>query len=443
MSEKDQKTLTELEQELEELRVTDRQTLRQVALLQAINRIFRDIPACGTESEMAQLGLKVAEELSGSAIGFIGELNSQGYFDTTTLSEAGWAACQVPRVQALELLKNMPNRGINRIGLGEGRSWVINDPASHPETVETPSGHPSITAFLGVPLTFRGGVTGMIALANKEGGYTQADQQEVEALMVAFAEALNRRRAEEKIGELNRELRFNVQQLEAANKELEAFSYSVSHDLRAPLRHITGFVELLSNRAPGALDEKSRHYLEVISSSAEKMGTLIDDLLSFSRMGRAALLKGRVDLAELVQEVISELKPQTEGREITWEIASLPVVEGDAAMLRLVLANYLGNALKFTRQRPHARIEIGVRADQPQETLFFVRDNGVGFDTKYAPKLFGLFQRLHTQEEFEGTGVGLANVRRIIHRHGGRTWAESTLGDGATFWFSLPKAGKE
>lgn len=439
MTENDHTLQASMEQELAERRQADEQMQRQVALLQAINRLFRDIPGCENEEAVARLGLKVAEELSGSAIGFIGELNPQGRFDTTTLSEAGWAACKVPRAEAVELLKNMPNRGINRIGLGEGRSWVVNDPANHPGAVETPEGHPPISSFLGVPLTFRGGITGMIALANKEGGYTPTDQQEVEALMVAFTEALNRRRAERKIGELNQELQDNVRQLEAANKELEAFSYSVSHDLRAPLRHITGFVELLNNRNSEALDEKSRHYLQVISNAAEKMGTLIDDLLSFSRMGRAELMRTRVELGPLVKEVIDDLKPQTEGRRITWVVGQLPVVEGDAAMLRLVLMNYISNALKFTRTRPEAHIEIGAHTERPQEIQVFVRDNGVGFDMQYTAKLYGLFQRLHSTEEFEGTGVGLANVRRIIHRHGGRTWAEGVLGEGATFWFSLPR----
>ena len=280
------KSYADLERELEERRLADEKRHRQVALLQSINRIFREVPACETEEEVARCGLRIVEELSGSAIGFLGELNPRGRFDTTTLSEAGWAACKVPRPEAFEMLKNMPNRGINRIGLGDGKSWIINDPATHPQSVKKPKGHPPINSFLGVPLTFLGGVTGMVALANKEGGFTPADQQEVEVLMAAFSEALNRRRAEKRIGELNLELRGKVGQLEAANKELEAFSHSVSHDLRAPLRHIAGFVELLNKRELGALDEKSRHYLKVISQSAEKMGALIDDLLSFSRMGR-------------------------------------------------------------------------------------------------------------------------------------------------------------
>jgi len=426
-----------LEKELAARRQAEARAERKIALLTAMVRTFRETTIHQTEEEAARACLKVAEELSGSSVGFIGELNPEGLFDTTTISDAGWEACKVPRPKAEQLLKSMPNRGINRVGLKEGRSWIINDPAGHPDRVEKPAGHPPVNSFLGVPLRFMGGITGMLALANKEGGYGQADLEEMEALAVAFSEVLNRRRAERKVEELNEELHRNLKLAEAANRELEAFSYSVSHDLRAPLRHITGFVELLNKRDHGELDEKSRHYLQVISEAARKMGVLIDDLLAFSRMGRAGMSRTRVDLDALVREVTAELSELEKGREIAWEIGPLPVVEGDPAMLRLVMVNLLANALKFTRSLPRAEIAVGsVRG--PDETAFFVRDNGVGFDMKYADKLFGLFQRLHDTGEFEGSGVGLANVQRIIHRHGGRTWAEGKVGRGAVFWFSLP-----
>lgn len=226
-------------------------------------------------------------------------------------------------------------------------------------------------------------------------------------------------------------------QLEAANKELEAFSYSVSHDLRAPLRHIDGFVDILQNHAAARLDEEDRHHLQTIADAAKQMGKLIDDLLAFSRMSRVSLNKRPVNLATLVQEILRPVQRDLKDRQVEWVIGDLPPVEGDLDLLRQVLLNLIDNALKYTRTRSVARIEIGsTRA--AGELIFFIRDNGVGFDMRYVDKLFGVFQRLHRTSEFEGTGVGLANVRRIIHRHGGRTWAEGTVNGGATFYFSLP-----
>ncbi|MDR3369631.1 ATP-binding protein [Rhodoferax sp.] len=268
--------------------------------------------------------------------------------------------------------------------------------------------------------------------------------QQVIGILGIYADITQRKLAEEKINVLNRELERRVvmrtADLEAANKELEAFSYSVSHDLRAPLRHIDGFLGLLKERIGTTLDEKSIHYMDTISDAIRRMGTLIDDLLAFSRMGRSEIAAMNVDLGALVRQVIHDFEPETPGREIDWRIGELPVVVGDFAMLRIVLGNLIANALKFTQKRPHVEIEIGCLPDDNKEIVVFIRDNGVGFDMKYAHKLFGVFQRLHDANEFEGTGIGLANVRRIISRHGGRTWADGQVGGGATFYFSLPKA---
>lgn len=229
------------------------------------------------------------------------------------------------------------------------------------------------------------------------------------------------------------------EKMAAANRELEAFSYSVSHDLRAPLRHLGGFVELLKEKLPPSTDEETVHYLTVISNAAAQMSRLVDDLLKFSRMSRAGMTKTRVRFDKLTGETIDTLQPATRGREIVWKIDPLPEVTGDASMLRLVMVNLIANAVKFTGSKPKAEIAIGCDQSNEDEYIFSVRDNGAGFDMRYADKLFHLFQRLHRADEFEGTGAGLANVRRIVERHGGRTWAEGTVGEGAVFYFSLPK----
>ena len=260
--------------------------------------------------------------------------------------------------------------------------------------------------------------------------------EEVQRAMLNLLEDFDVERS--KTEAANRKLLERTAQLEAANKELESFSYSVSHDLRAPLRHISGFAVLLQKKASSALDEANLQYLNTISDSAKQMGNLIDDLLAFSRIGRSEIKKSRVHLGYLVENILKDLQEETKGRNISWKVGELPEAYCDSSMLRLVFVNLISNAAKFTRPRPKALIEIGCIPEEG-EFILFVRDNGVGFDPKYKDKLFGVFQRLHHQDEFEGTGIGLANVRRFIHRHGGRTWADGKIGTGATFFFSLPK----
>ncbi len=262
-------------------------------------------------------------------------------------------------------------------------------------------------------------------------------EEDDEAMLLSVSDVTSRTLAENQVNELNVELEHKLEQLSEVNRELEAFSYSVSHDLRAPLRHIAGFSNKLERHLGTGIDEKTTHYLEVISDAARRMAGLIDGLLVYSRLGRGALRMQPVDMQHLAAQARDMAMADAEGRDIHWEVATLPTVAGDVGMLRTVWQNLIGNAVKYTSKCGHAEIRVSARRDDDQY-VFTVGDNGAGFDMAYADKLFGVFQRMHKASEFPGSGIGLANVRRIIMRHGGRVWAEAEPGKGARFHFSLP-----
>ena len=252
----------------------------------------------------------------------------------------------------------------------------------------------------------------------------------------AIRDVTARKLAEREIQKLNSELNEKLAELGTANKELEAFSYSVSHDLRAPLRHIDGFSRILKEDYGNDLSEDARSYLDRILDAVTRMGQLIDDLLNLARIGRKEMIRSLSSVSEVLDRAMADLPSGSDERNIEWRVEPLPAVQCDPGLLKLVFVNLISNAVKFTRPRQVAVIEVGTR-QADGTTIFFVRDNGVGFDPKYADKLFGVFQRLHRQEDFEGTGIGLATVQRIIHRHGGKIWAESEPGRGTTFFFTL------
>jgi PAS domain S-box-containing protein len=304
------------------------------------------------------------------------------------------------------------------------------------------------TSYVSVPLIARKRTLGAMTFAMAESGrhYREDELLLAQQLADRAALAIDNARLFAEVTEAGRELEQRVRarttQLEEANRELEAFSYSVSHDLRAPIRHISGFVDLLRRSAGDTLDPKSAHYVKIITDSVKQAGNLVDDLLAFSRMGRAELAHQRLSMDALVQEVRKALDTEIGNRTIEWTVGTLGNATGDAAMLRLVWRNLLSNAVKYTRMREVATIEIGKQPGDGED-VYSVRDNGAGFDMKYVGKLFGVFQRLHPAEQFEGTGIGLANVRRIVSRHGGRAWAEGEVGAGSTFYFALPRRESE
>jgi signal transduction histidine kinase len=298
-----------------------------------------------------------------------------------------------------------------------------------------------VKAIIVCPLVKEDGLRAMMAVQQTTPrDWTTAEITIVQDVVERCWATIERRSAEENIHRLNAELEQRVTErttaLEAANKELEAFSYSVSHDLRAPLRAVDGFSQALLEDYGSQLPEEARRYLHTIRAGTQRMGVLIDDLLNFSRLSQQSLRKRAIDTRRQVQEALDELAEQREGRQVEIRIGDLPECRGDRALLKQVWFNLLSNGFKYTRKRERAVLEIGCTREN-DENVYFVRDNGTGFDMKYANKLFGVFQRLHRAEDYEGTGVGLAIVQRVVHRHGGRIWADAALDRGATFYFTL------
>jgi PAS domain S-box-containing protein len=423
------RVLISVHDDITERKQVEEQVLRKNAVLDAINRVLQEALVCESEEEVARTCLSVAEHLTGSPYGFVNEWKAAGRVDNLAISDLGWAACRMPGSEAVTLIKDMEVGSYWGRVLREGRSQIINDPDADPDRVGLSEGHAPITCFLGVPLWQGKKVFGLIGLANKEGGYDLAEQESVEALSAAFVEALLRKRAEQATQE-------HAVRLAAANEELEAFAYSVSHDLRTPLRSIDGFSQALQEDYAGQLDAEGKEHLHRIRAGSQRMGELIENLLNLSRVTRQKMHRETVDLSALAEQIGTRLRQTQPERQVTFEITQGLIVHGDQSLLQVVLENLLGNAWKFTSKHPRAKIKLGGTQIEGQPT-YFVHDDGAGFDMTYADKLFGAFQRLHAVEEFSGTGIGLATVQRIVHRHGGRLWAEGEVENGATFYFTL------
>ena len=498
-----------------------------------------------------------------------------GTFDTIAISDPGWGACRMEKTNAVRLINNMVIRGLWGAVIREEKSFIINEPESHPESKGIPEGHPPLTSFLGIPLKESEKITGMIALGNKKGGYKEADRDDMENLSVAFVEALNRKRAEDLLekhrqnleelvkerteelakseerfktffnqaltgcaitspekgwlevnkslcemlgytreellsmtwadlthpddlekdleqfsrllsGEINfynlekrfirkdgetvhtitaprayygddgkiehcvavvqditkrklaeDELKKSLEDISRSNKELEQFAYVASHDLQEPLRKISSFTGLLSKKYKNKLDEKADKYMWYIVDGANRMQSLIHDLLMYSRAGRGELVAEPVDMNEVMEQVISDLQPSIQKNKVKVTSGSFPVVEGNSSQIQQVLRNLISNSIKFKSDR---EIEIHVHFEEKEngECVFSVKDNGIGIEEQYLERIFGIFQRLHTKSEYPGTGIGLSICRKIIERHNGRIWVSSDYGKGTTVFFTLP-----
>jgi len=417
-----------------------RQSQRELALKTKFATIFLTL----SEHEIFAAVLDAVLEHTQSEEGIFGYIGDDGalVFPIWT-----WEECHASGVPGEPLrLAREEWVGVWGRALTESRSLYSNEPGP------APAGRTSVRRVLALPIFFQKEPIGLLAIANKATDYGQSDRETLERIARDIAPILQarsqrdaqeraRKRAEEEVRTINAELERRVQertaQLEAANRELEAFAFSVSHDLRVPLRAIHGFSRILIDEHAPQLSGEARHYLALVRDNALQMGQLIDDLLAFSRLSRQPLQKHAIAPADLVAQALDDLKPEIEPR-IEIVLRDLPPCEGDPALLKQVFINLLSNAIKYTGRRAQARIEIGALPSvDAHAAVYYVRDNGVGFDMRYVHKLFGVFQRLHNSVDYPGTGIGLANVQRIVHRHGGRVWAEAELDKGATFYFTM------
>ncbi|HYB99653.1 MAG TPA: GAF domain-containing protein [Candidatus Limnocylindrales bacterium] len=422
-------------------------------LITALHRAELSFITERAPDEIFSIVLDELLSLTGSKYGFIGEVlqaeDGHQFLKCHVISNLAWNdetralyEAQAPNLEFHKL------DNLFGLAITSGATVISNDPKTDPRRTGFPKGHPSINTFVGMPLLVGGELVGMVGLANRPAGYDEALVEYLQPFLTSCAQMISsyrtdrrRRVAEEQVRVLNATLERRVTErtleLELANRDLTRFSASVSHDLRAPLRSIASFSQLLVDDYGKTLEPTAVDYLTRVQAAANRMDVLIDDLLGLARLGRIARSDDVVDLAPVARSILDELAQQSPERSVEVVIGDDLTARGDPRLLRIMLENLLGNAWKFTSRRQDARIEFASRSEEG-ERIYFVRDNGVGFDIRFVDKLFQPFERLHHDEGFVGTGIGLATVQTIVQRHGGRVWAESALGEGATFYFVLP-----
>ena len=397
-----------------------------------INEIFEESLTSHTETELINKCLRVSENLTRSEFGFFGEINEEGKLDDRALSPPAWDICKTPN--AYDLLRNMEIRGYWGRTIIEGKSQIVNNPDSDPDRRGLPKGHPPIHSFLGVPLRLGEKIMGMIALANKTDGYTDKDVKNIETLSIVFVEVLMRRRTEKKMEE-------NVKNLAISNKELEQFAYITSHDLREPLRMITSFLQLLQKRYSDKLDQDANEFIGFAVDGAKRLDTMTNDLLQYSKITSKKREISPVNFEKVLNEALINLKVPIEETNAVITHDQLPMIEGDKELKVQLFQNLIANAIKYRGDKT-PKIHISAIKDGDQY-LFSIKDNGIGISQKHLERIFTIFQRLHTREEYEGTGIGLAIAQKIIHQQGGQIWAESKPGKGTTFFFTIINKNSE
>lgn len=418
----------------EALAESQQRELEFSALLEASRTILehRDFP------QAARMIFDSCKNLTGATAGYVALLNEYGNENRVLFLDAGGRTCTV------DSSLPMPVRGLIGEAYGGPGTVYENSFPSSPWVKFMPEGHVRLDNVLFAPLLIGGKAVGVMGIANKPGGFTERDARIATAFGDIAALSLGNNwtldefaKSETKVKKLNEELGRHAAEVEEVNRELEAFAYSVSHDLRTPLRAIDGFSRMLLEDYENKLDDEGKRLLNVVRDNTNRMSRLIDDILHFSRVGRTGMSLSEIDMEGVARAVIDELEPLVAGRKPHINLGKLPNVQGDRAMMHQVFENLLTNAIKFTGKNDAAHIEIGGKVEAGK-AVYYVKDDGAGFDMQYVDRLFGVFQRLHSAEEFEGTGIGLAIAKRIILRHGGTIRAEGEVGKGATFYFSIP-----
>ncbi|MDP6113441.1 MAG: ATP-binding protein [Planctomycetota bacterium] len=431
---------------IDQYRTAEEEVSRNAAVLEAVNEVLSEALTCETEEELGKICLAVAERLTGSKFGCFVEVNEDGLFDTIAISNPGWDACDMAVEDARRNTVSMPIRGIDRSTIREGKPRIVNEDeiATHADRVGFPEGHPPVRAFLGVPFIHEGKVVGMISLANKEGGYELHDQEAVEALSVAMVEALRTKRADVELAQHREHLEEMVasrtQELARSNAELEQYAYIISHDLQTPLRTCISFAQLLTKHCEGELDAKAEGFIRHIVEGADSMQTLIRDLLAFSRVGSEEEAPERTDCSEAFDLAVANLQADIEESGAVVKQEGLPTLEANRSQMVQLLQNLVSNGIKYRGEKP-PEIHVTSKLEEG-EWRFAVSDNGIGIPPEHLEAIFAVFRRLHTPQEYPGTGVGLAICKKIVELHGGRIWVESEPGEGSMFCFTFPSKPK-